>query len=110
MARPKKKTDERLSSRLPTTQCTPDDLATIRVNAARTGMSVTSYIRHIARYGEVVIQERDHDFQTVDQLRRIGVNLNQLTKVANATGEVSPALQTVCTKLDAILDHILETI
>lgn len=110
MARPKKKTDERLSRRLPTTQCTAEDLAVIRANAARAGMSVTSFIRHMARHGEVVVQESPYDFHTIDQLRRIGINLNQLTKVANATGDIPPALQTACNKLDTILDRFLETI
>lgn len=82
----------------------------VHVNAARAGMSVTAYIRNISKHGEIIVQEGPYDFQTVDQLRRIGVNLNQITKVANTTGEVFPGLETVCSKLDTLLDHILETI
>ncbi len=108
MARPKKTSAEKLTRRLPHVRCTESEHAAITARAAQTGLSVSEFVRRMALDGQVVVEESQYDFHTVDQLRRIGINLNQLTKVANSTGEVSPALDTVCGKLETILDHFIE--
>ena len=107
MARPKKSAAEKFSKQLPPVRCTEGEYASIQASASQASMTMTEFIRQMTVNGEVVIEENTYDFQTVDQLRRIGVNLNQIAKVANSTGEVSPALQSVCNKLDTILDQFI---
>ena len=110
MARPKKTDPNKNVARL-NIRCTKTEHAVLKGKASQAGMSLSNYIRDMSLNGGVIIQESSYDFQTVDQLRRIGINLNQMTKVANATGEIAPAaLQTVCGKLDKIFDNILETL
>jgi hypothetical protein len=58
--------------------------------------------------GRIVIREHTTlDHAAFDQLRRIGVNLNQLTRLANATGEIPPKLSVLFTELDAFLSREL---
>lgn len=109
MARPKKNNAEKLTDRLPHIRCTETEAAVIKAQAAQAGLTVSEYARRILTEGQVIVQQSRYDFQTVNQLRRIGVNLNQIAKIANSTGEAPPALLTVCNKLDAVLDDILET-
>ena len=52
--------------------------------------------------------EQASDFETVDQLRRIGVNLNQLARVANKTGYMLDGLEEALAKVDQLLDRMIE--
>lgn len=52
-------------------------------------------------------------FRVVQMLGRVGVNINQLARVTNATGEVQPgtvhalaAMNSVCDRMHAVLDDI----
>jgi len=106
MARPKKQT-EILSRRFPTVQCTEEDLAIIHRNAEQAGMGVSQYVRHVVLSSQVVVRESRFDFQTAEELRRIGVNINQQTKALNATGVMPIELRRLWGKLEAILDGVL---
>ena len=87
MARPLKNESARLTRRLPHIRCTEDEYAAVQRRAEQAGVNLSVYVRDMALNGAVnVTQERRLDFKTADQLRRIGVNLNQQTKVFNATG------------------------
>lgn len=108
MARPKKKASDKLTSRLPHIRCTGGDLTTIQEKAKRASMSVSDYVRHMALTGNVKVEEPIIDFETLTQIKRIGVNLNQLTKVANSTGELPEELRHVYWKVETVLDHIIE--
>lgn len=107
MARPNKQTNKR-TKRL-TMRYTDTEYAAISSRAERAGMTLSEYVRDMALSGKVEVHENRHDFQTMDQLRRIGINLNQLTKVANATGDIPPSLQTLTSKLTAFLDDFIMT-
>lgn len=109
MARPKKTPAERFSKQLPPVRCTKGEYASIQVRASQANMTVTEFIRRMALAGEVIVQESRHDFQTVDQLRRIGININQQMVVLHSTREAPPELVRLWSKLETILDHILET-
>ncbi|MEO1263604.1 MAG: plasmid mobilization relaxosome protein MobC [Bacteroidota bacterium] len=80
----------------------------IRSRAARAGMTMSEYIRQMSLYGEVTIRQSKYDHAFVEQLRRIGVNLNQQTKALNSTGVVRPELPVLWGKLETLIDHILE--
>lgn len=88
MPRPQKEPASRrtvcLSCRL-----TQAERLAIEQAALRAGLSASDYLRKLLLTGKVVVREnRSLDYATFDQLRRIGVNLNQLTRVANRTGNI----------------------
>ena len=71
-------------------------------------MNVSEYVRDMALHGAVhVVRERRLDFETAEQLRRIGVNINQQTKALNSTGIMPIELRRLWVKLDTVLDGIL---
>ena len=107
MARPRKDSNKR--EKQLRARCTEAEFSTISARAERAGMTLSEYVRDMALSGKVEVQENHYDFQTVDQLRRIGINLNQLAKVANATGDIPPSLQNLTTRLTAFLDDFIMT-
>lgn len=57
------------------------DYAAINKKCAVSGMNMSNYILHCALKKEIVILEGFRDFFI--EIKRIGVNLNQLTKLCN---------------------------
>ena len=103
MARPRKSTDERLSERIHFDVCRSDFLRAAQ-HAEKAGMTLTAYARQQFLSGRVVVkQTRQLDHATFDQLRRIGVNLNQLTRLANQTEELPPGLSELCALIQRFL-------
>ncbi|WP_424973331.1 plasmid mobilization protein [Dinoroseobacter sp. S76] len=84
----------------------PTELATIKAKADRAGTNVTAFIRASAVGKTVTVQETTGPgFEDRQELRRIGVNLNQIAKALNARQEALPAsLIECCEKLDRIFD------
>lgn len=110
MARPKKNETEKLNRQLPPVRCTDGEYAVLLGKSSQAGMTLSEYIRRASLEGKIVIRQGKFDFALADQLRRIGVNLNQQTRRLNLGGSVSPELRSLWTKLDQVLDHILETV
>ena len=107
MARPKKNSGE-MKTELFRFRLTPAERFQIEEAARRAGMGASEYVRMQALKGRIVIREHATlDHAAFDQLRRIGVNLNQLTRLANATGEIPPKLSGLFTALDALLSREL---
>lgn len=103
MARPRKSTDERLTERIEFTVCRSDFLRASE-NAEKAGMTRTAYARLQFLTGRVVVkQTRQLDHASYDQLRRIGVNLNQLTRLANRDEELPPELPELCALIERFL-------
>ena len=104
MARPKKIAEERLTERVKF-DLTASDYAKALQSAKDAGMSLTAYARQQFLKGKLVIHEkRKLDHETFDQLRRIGVNLNQLTRAVNQTGNIPDTrLSNICLRLEDFL-------
>lgn len=108
MARPKKPSSDKRAQWIKA-RVSPAEHAEILLRAAGAGVSPSEFLRRAALTGEVVMQlPREGDFETVDQLRRIGVNLNQLARVANVTGYVPDGLEEALAKVDHLLDRMME--
>jgi|GEM_PF-2251591 len=111
MARPKKKKTVLRSYRFPTVRCTVDDLKAVKEKARKVGLTMSEYIRKSTIDEELKTAPAsggDPNFHLVQALGKIGINLNQLTKVANATGELSPKLDEVYDQLQGVLNHLVE--
>ncbi len=113
MARPKKQTADRREQWIKA-RVSPAEHADILTRAARARLSPSEFLRNSAlaspASASVVVAEEaaQADFETIDQLRRVGVNLNQLTRVANQTGYMPDGLEEALAKVDQLLDRMIE--
>jgi hypothetical protein len=69
------------------------------------GQCLSTYMRKVALGGIPRARPRRIEQKTVYQLGRIGNNLNQLTRVANATGAIDCSQ-----RLEAVLNELTEAI
>jgi hypothetical protein len=89
---------------------TDEDRAAILANARKADLRVSEYVRRAAVNGHIVVtQQSGFSFAVADQLRRIGVNINQQTRVANARGELPAELARLWARLEDMLDRISRT-
>jgi uncharacterized protein (DUF1778 family) len=101
MARPRKPDPERKSTRL-AVRLTPAERLQIEQAAHQAGMSASSYIRAQILQGRVELsRHRSLPPALFDQIRRIGVNLNQ-------PGKMPGDLPRVCKAIEDILVRELE--
>lgn len=107
-----RKKDAALDMRFPTVRCSADTLARVKTNAANAGMRQSDYIRTIAERGKITVVSGGGyaiDPVYVEQLRRIGVNLNQITKsVHERGGRVPLELLTVLDEINAVMEQAAE--
>ena len=74
------------------------------------GLSASEYARALVLAGRVVVrQNRTLDHAVFDELRRIGVNLNQLTRLAHQRQQFPAGLTEVFAALERILARELES-
>lgn len=101
--RPKKSTEERLTEVIKF-NVRPSDFLRAVEESDKAGLSLTAYAREKFLKGHVIIKETkklDHD--TYDTLRRIGVNLNQLTRLGHQIGKIPGELSEVLASIQDIL-------
>ncbi len=83
----------------------PEEWQILRLKARSANLPVTTFIRRAALRRE--IQHRTTP-AAIKAVNRVGVNLNQLTRVANATGRIPPKLQETLEAVDDTLERLLE--
>jgi len=107
MARPRKPLEERHSEIVRFT-VRPVDYALILGAAKAARMTVSEYGRTMCLRGRVVVKKtRELDPDTYDQLRRIGVNLNQAVKKFHSTGEAPPDLESAARLIEKLIGERL---
>jgi hypothetical protein len=107
MARPKKRAE--LRSHVVSFRLTGDEMAKLQEEATRAGLVANDYAREKTVRGSVrVIQTRELPFPLINELRRIGNNINQQTRLAHANGGIPPELHRLWAKLETILDEIIQ--
>lgn len=100
MARPKLSPQERHSEQI-NIPLRPADLARLHDSADKAKTTVTDFVRASALGHRFTVMQSDApDTETIEQLRRIGVNLNQIAKRMNERKSVSSS------KLDTALDDL----
>ncbi len=87
--RPRKAEYERRDARLPSPRMTAAELAYIAEQAHTAGLDVSEYVRRRALGGRVVARRAATDDRTIFELNRVGVNLAQIVKRLNMTGDVA---------------------
>jgi hypothetical protein len=103
MPRPKKNDDDRRTETL-AFRLTPAERLRIEQAAVAAGLSASEYARELTLTGRVVMQQRlALDPAAFDQLRRIGVNLNQLARLANQTKHVPAELTRACAAVEQFI-------
>ena len=81
---------------------TPDEFALLKEQSERTGRSMSDLIRAAWKRMKIVELPPADFTETVVQLRRIGSDLGQLTRAANA-GEISiPEIRSVLSEIAAV--------
>ena len=109
MNRSRKSESAKLTRRL-IVRLSDEDRGRLSCNARRAGLTVSEYVRRMAVDGQVVVRrESGYSFAMTNQLRRIGVNINQQMAIAHTNGEIPAPLVRLWTKLDALLDRIIQT-
>ena len=109
MPRPKKSPEEKRDLRVAFRLSAPDAEA-LGARAKAAGLSVGAYARMMALKGKVQIVTRNEpDFALLDQLRRIGVNLNQLAREQHRRGHHDPDyLHHLCEQIETLLAQAIE--
>jgi len=81
----------------------------IEAKADQANMVMSEYLRGVALKPKLkIIQSQKLDFASTNELRRVGVLLNQIAKAMNAKQEALPSsLVDATEKLDAIFSVIL---
>ena len=84
----------------------------IRANAALAGLAVGEFIRRRALELPVVARTARADARLVHELNAIGVNLNQLARLANAgwQGDRSGEFDQLSRRLVGVLDRVIEAL
>jgi hypothetical protein len=108
MARPRKEPDYRSSETL-AIRLTPAERIRVEHAALAARLNASEYARAQVLGGRVVVRQyRTLDHAVFDELRRIGVNLNQLTRLAHQRQRLPAGLAEVFATLDRILVRELE--
>jgi hypothetical protein len=103
MARPRKGRDDQLSEML-RCRLRAAEYLRIRKAAQQANMSVSDYTRRMLLSGTVVVKKtRTLDPAVYDQLRRIGINLNQAVHKLHATGMIPAELTRAAAVVEAIV-------
>ncbi len=108
MARPPK---ERHDQRSETLRCRmrPAEYLRIRRAAQKAELSLSDYARRMLLTGEVTIrQTQSLDPESFDQLRRIGVNLNQAVHKLHAKGRIPPELASAAATVEEFILRIID--
>jgi uncharacterized protein (DUF1778 family) len=109
MARPEKNDEDKHSSWLKF-RVTETERNLIRERADMSGKSVSDFVRTLALSGKIEIRESQADFELIQALNRIGVNINQISKRYNASGHLRhQSLDIMLSRLDEYLDRLQDT-
>lgn len=80
---------------------TGDELAAVRARAEAAQMSPSAYMREAVLKARVTVRPpAPVPYRLIAELGRIGVNLNQLVRLAQTTGQVPAGLERLCRTIE----------
>ena len=108
MPRPRIDQTEQLSERV-TLRFSPAEIAAVRSKAETARRSVSAFARAAILRGKVqVAMKAQADAALIAELKRIGVNLNQIARAVNANGgQVPPELVYVLDQLEQLVMELI---
>jgi hypothetical protein len=104
----RKKSPAPRNRRVPPTRITAEEYDQIIANAQKAEKSLCAYVRLMCLHGKITVKQPRADFQLITEISRIGVNINQIAKIANQTGKVSPELTQALQLMDKVLSKLLD--
>lgn len=87
------------------------DYARVAYHAAVIDVRVNELARSRTLHGDrqiIIEHRRCYDPRLVSQLISLGNNLNQMVKRFHMTGRVSPHLESLCMKIEQLIDDAIE--
>lgn len=108
MARPELQEHERRIARLPAPRVTIAELAHVQSMADAAGYPLSDYIRTLALTEEIKPRKTRVDANTLTELNRIGVNLNQIAHAANIGRSDQAILRYAIDHLVALMSKVDE--
>ena len=111
MARPKTHKDAR-KARVVSFRVMDSEFARLAQRAAATNMRVNELAKTLALSKPDKLKVETfmrYDPMLINELNRIGNNLNQMVKRFHMTGRVSPNMEILCDRIDALIDEALKT-
>lgn len=87
---------------------THEQKSVIRGRARKAGMPLSKFLRTSALSSQIIVRTQTaYGVSLVKQLKRIGVNLNQLMPYVHREGEIPPEMPRLWAKIEALLDKLL---
>ncbi len=107
MPRPKKQTEQK-RSHVVSFRLNDTEYAHLAQNAQQAVLDISDYARlSVLKAKITVYQTTTPDMETVEQLRRIGVNFNQIACALNSTGQTPPDyFQALCHDVETVLGKV----
>lgn len=91
-------------TRVQSIRFTPYEWVLIRLKAGSANLPPSTFVRRAALSRRILHRTTP---EAIQALNRVGVNLNQLAHVANATGQVPPELYSVLQRIEEAVDELL---
>ena len=92
---------------LPQIRCSREERACIEQRAADAGMILSSYIRTQALKGRVVVKQSQADDVLIQEVNRVGVNLNQIARALNRGESLPHGWEAVRRDTELVLDRLM---
>lgn len=107
MPRPKKQAEQK-RAHIVSFRLNDSEHARLAQNAQRAALDISDYARlSVLQTPIIVHQTTTPDMETVDQLRRIGVNFNQIARAFHRTGQTPPDyFQALCHDVETVLGKV----
>lgn len=84
-----------------------EELKTLKQNAKKTGLNESAYIRNLIMGYKPEEQPTENMYEIINQLKLIGINLNQIARKANALNLVdAPFYKKVYMKWSKLVENI----
>ena len=95
------------SYRLPSVRCSADELGIIRNRAKKANLTQSAYLRQVALSGSIIVQPSPYTHAFIQQLKRVGVNLNQIAHQLNRGGQPSEDVTRTLARLNTLIDEAI---
>ena len=107
MPRPKKQAEQK-RSHVVSFRLDDTEHEYLTQNAKRAALDISDYARLSVLQDKIIVHKTTTpDMETVDQLRRIGVNFNQIARAFNSTGQTPPDyFQALCHDVETVLGKV----